>query len=279
MTTLADERRLSELSIPGTHESAALYDLAGTGTAKNQEMTIEQQLAAGVRFFDIRCRNVEDSFQLYHGITFQQQTFDELLATMYAFLDDHPMQTVIMSVKEEIAADRSTRSFQQTFETYIERDPVRWYTGASVPMLGSVRGRIVLVRRFASTTTPLGIDADAMWRNDATFTISTSDAKLRVQDEYSVSSNDAKWSAITTLFSEARAGDPLTLFINFTSGYRSNNGLPDVRAVYSDINSRLNTYFADPATATGHLGTVAMDFVNGPRVQHVIDRNTAPVTP
>jgi 1-phosphatidylinositol phosphodiesterase len=274
VSTQPDTRKLSELSIPGTHESAALHDLGSSGTAKNQEITIAQQLAVGVRYLDIRCRNVQDSLELFHGPVYQQQTFDELLTTLASFLEEHPMETIVMSIQEEIAADRATMSFQEVFEAYVARDPFLWYVGATVPLLANVRGRIVLIRRFPSTSTPLGIDASA-WQDDKTFTITTSDAKVRIQDEYSVSSNDSKWNAITSLFLEARAGDANTLFLNFTSGYQS-DPLPDVKAVYSDINGRLNTYFADPANATGRLGIVAMDFANAPRVEEVIERNPPP---
>ena len=100
MTALPDERNIAELSIPGTHESAALYEPLNSGTAKCQNLTLGEQLAAGVRYFDIRCRHQSDGFEIYHGPLYQQQTFDQVLSTMYAFLDEHPPPTILMSVKE-----------------------------------------------------------------------------------------------------------------------------------------------------------------------------------
>lgn len=273
MSTLPDERGLAELSIPGTHDSGALYEL-GTGTARTQELTIEEQLELGVRYFDIRCRNVSDAFQIYHGPLYQQQTFDEVLATMSAFLDEHPQQALVMSVKEEFAADSATKSFAAVFEGYVAQGGVRWYLDPRVPSLGEARGQIVLVRRFDSHITPLGIDAHAMWADDTTFTIQTGDAVLRVQDNYEVEDNDVKWSSITALFDEARDGAPTTWFINHTSGFQKTGSLPNTPVVAFDINERLNTYFADPAHA-GRLGTVVMDFVNKTRVDAVIARNAS----
>lgn len=271
MSTLPDERGLAELSIPGTHDSGALYEL-GTGTARTQELTIEQQLELGVRYFDIRCRNVADVFEIYHGPLFQQQTFDEVLATMSAFLDAHPRQTLVMSIKEEFDADRATKSFGAVFEGYVAQTAARWFLEPRVPSLGEARGRIVLVRRFASAITPMGIDAHTMWADDTTFTIQTGDAVLRVQDNYEVEDNDVKWSSITALFDEARDGAPTTWFINHTSAFQKAGSLPNTPVVAFDINERLNTYFADPAHA-GRLGTVVMDFVNKTRVEAVIARN------
>ena len=48
---------LSQLSIPGTHDSGARFEPLSR-TAKCQTLTIGQQLDAGARFLDIRCRHV-----------------------------------------------------------------------------------------------------------------------------------------------------------------------------------------------------------------------------
>lgn len=273
MTDLPDDRGLAELSIPGTHESAALYEPLNSGTAKCQNLTLAEQLAAGVRYFDIRCRHINDGFQIYHGPLFQQQTFDEVLSTMYGFLDAHPQQTVIMSVKEEFTAEMTTRSFSDTFEAYVAQAPERWYLGAAVPPLGEVRGKIVLVRRFGSATNPLGIDANTMWGDDKTFTMTSADATVRVQDEYKVDDNDQKWLSITKLFDEAATGPATTWFINYTSGYHSSSGIPNTPAVATDINARLDSYYADTSHADARFGTVASDFTTESRIRSVISHN------
>src|ERR1043165_5400306 len=82
MADLADTKMIAELSIPGTHDSGARFDLT-QGVSKTQNLTIAEQLAAGVRYFDIRCRHVADQFLIYHGAVDQNQTYDEVLATMY----------------------------------------------------------------------------------------------------------------------------------------------------------------------------------------------------
>ena len=275
MAAQPDDRTLAELSIPGTHDSGALHDILGSGTARTQELAIATQLDVGVRYLDIRCRHVADAFEIYHGPIDQQQTFDEVLATTTAFLDSDPMQTVIMSIKEEFNADRATRPFAATFEAYVALDPARWYLGPAVPVLGDVRGKIVLLRRFASTTTPLGLDGDAMWADDTTFTIQTADARLRVQDNYRVENSDVKWASVTAMFDEASTGEPTTWYINHTSGFQMQGLLPNTPVVAMNINERLNTYFADSAMV-GHLGTVVMDFASANRTRAIIDRNAAP---
>ncbi len=191
MTALPDDAGLSQLSIPGTHESAALYEPLA-GTAKCQNLTLAQQLEIGVRYFDIRCRDISDAFAIFHGPEDEMQTFDQVLATMFDFLAKHPREAVIMEIKEEYTEENTTQSFEATFDGYVAQHPERWYLGDSVPALGEARGKLVLVRRFAAQALPLGIDATG-WQDNTTFTLTTPAARLRVEDAYVVTTDDAKW--------------------------------------------------------------------------------------
>jgi 1-phosphatidylinositol phosphodiesterase len=271
MAHIDDARTIAELSIPGTHDSGAMYEPAA-GLAKCQKLTIAAQLAAGVRYFDLRCRHVEDAFLIYHGAIDQNQTFDEVLATMYAFLDAHPSETILASVKEEAVPANTTRSFEATFDAYVAPDADRWVLAPSLPVLGDVRGKLVLLRRFSAAAVPLGIDA-TQWADNATFTITDADAHLRIEDNYMVNDNDAKWGSITALLADASAGDPTTWMLTYTSGYQTISGLPDIPIVADDINARLDALLADPATAHAHLGTLAMDLVTASRVAAIIATN------
>ncbi|MBC7977888.1 MAG: phosphatidylinositol diacylglycerol-lyase, partial [Myxococcales bacterium] len=137
--------------------------------------------------------------------------------------------------------------------------------------LGDVRGRLVLLRRFEATATPLGIDATA-WPDNTAFSIENA-ASLRIQDAYQVLSNDAKWAAITALLDEARTGSPETLLLNYTSGYQTVDGLSNIPSVSDDINARLDALLADPANRRARLGVLVMDHVTAARVQAVISTN------
>jgi len=271
MSAIDDARDLASLSIPGTHESAALYEPV-PGTAKCQNLTLEQQLAAGVRYFDIRCRHVNDMFAIFHGPVDEQQTFDQVTQTMLDFLDAQPTETVVMSIKEESAPSGDTQTFEQTFQSYVAQHPDRWYLGDAVPALGDVRGKIVLLRRFGATATPLGLDASA-WADNTTFTLTDTDATLRVQDQYLVTSTDTKWSEITALLDEATASDGATLYLDYTSGYESHSGVPNTPSVANAINPMLDTFLDDSANAGRHLGVMAMDLINEHRAFRIAESN------
>jgi 1-phosphatidylinositol phosphodiesterase len=271
MASLPDSANLASLTIPGTHDSGAQHEPAA-GIAKTQNLTFADQLEAGVRYFDVRCRNFDDQFLIYHGSIDQSQTYDDVLAAMYSFLAAHPKETIIISVKEELAAQGATMTFEQVFDNYVAQHPERWYLGATVPALGDVRGKLVLLRRFDADASPLGIAAaPEVWTDNATFTITDPDATLSVEDNYIVIDDGDKWTAITSLFGEARTNsDPATLYLAYTSGYQTIMSLPNIPSVSDTINAMLDTYFSG---VHGRVGVVVMDFVTASRVHAVLSTN------
>ena len=266
MAPLADSARLSDLSLPGTHDSGARFEPAA-GLAMTQDLTIAAQLSAGVRFFDIRCRHVDDGFLIYHGAIDQNQTFEDVLVTFETFLADNPSEALLMSVKEEATPSNVTRTFEATFMTYAAAHAAPLSLATRLPTLGELRGKVQLVRRFPGGSA-IGIDASP-WADNATFSIAS--AKLRVQDEYMVTSNDTKWGAITTMLDEAATGDPETLVLNFTSGYQTVSGLPNITLVSDDINARLDAVLGGAA----RTGVLVMDHVDAARVHAVIQHNAS----
>src|ERR1035441_2406801 len=63
--------------------------------------SIAQQLNFGVRFLDVRCYHSNDLFYIYHGIVDENQTFSQVLAQVFDFLNTNSTECVIMSVKKK----------------------------------------------------------------------------------------------------------------------------------------------------------------------------------
>jgi PKD repeat protein len=267
MASLDGNKRLSQFSIPGTHDSGAQYEPL-SGTAKCQNTTIAQQLNFGVRFLDIRCRHVNDAFAIYHGTVDEQQTFRQVLDQVITFLNSNPGECVIMSVKEESTASGTTRSFEATFDTYVATNPGKWSLGSSVPILNTVRGQIVLLRRFGATVLPKGLDA-SYWPDNTSFVANN----LAVQDCYQVSDNATKWTYVTNEFSAAFGdSNANVLHLNFTSGYKPGLfGIPNVPTVSNYINPLLQNYFT--SALRGHYGCVIMDFADANRSELIYSMN------
>ncbi|MFS4473875.1 phosphatidylinositol-specific phospholipase C [Chryseobacterium sp. T20] len=271
MSGLQDNISISKISIPGTHDSGARVDApVVSGTAKTQDLSIAEQLNAGVRFLDIRCRHIDNAFTIHHGAIYQNLNFDDVLNACYAFLNSHPSETIIMSVKEEYDASNTTRSFEQTFDSYVQKNPSKWDLGANIPTLGAVRGKIKLLRRFSSGTTK-GINASP-WADNTTFDINNSGVQLKVQDYYKVTNNDDKWNGIFNLLNEAKNDTNGKLFVNFTSGYKPGIfGIPSIPTVSNNINPRLKTFFQ--TNTQGSFGIMPIDFVNAELSELIVKTN------
>ncbi|MFJ2992089.1 phosphatidylinositol-specific phospholipase C [Pandoraea sp. NPDC087047] len=254
---------LHRLTLPGSHDTCA-YTVEDS-LAKTQNASLAVQLARGVRVLDIRCRHAGDVFHINHQRIALGLMFDDVIATCAAFFAQHPGECIVMSVKDECGDENGTRSFAQTFMSYVERyaEHVDWYLGDTIPRLGDVRGAIVLLRRFASDA-PMGIDLSA-WPDNATFDIDRPGACFAIQDEYRVpveASIDYKLGRIEALLARTGHLTGERWVVNFCSGtgmganprrVACGGVRPDRRGINDMMVERL-------ATHDGACGTVMLDF-------------------
>lgn len=156
MAKVDGERTLSELAIPGTHDSATKYAQLGF-FSKCQTKDIGAQLDAGFRYLDIRLAVDGDRLKLVHGFTScktgpmpwsETLYLEDVLDQCYAFLDEHPSETILFVVKQDHGSER-VGVFQELLSAYIERDAARWLLTDAMPTLDDARGRLVLFRRYA----------------------------------------------------------------------------------------------------------------------------------
>lgn len=253
MSRVSDDLALSQLSLPGTHDTCALYDGLSLGFAKCQTWRPEDQLKSGIRFIDIRCRHVGDQFLIYHGIIDQKMTFQTLRDICRDFLKQHPTECIVMSVKEESTAKGNSRSFAETFFASVKNDGDLWHIKSSVPKLRSVRGRIVLVDR-------VGTLGGIQW------------ADLAIQDHYNVPI-DARQKLILSHLEKARDSQDFQWFIHFCSGnVPANLMTPKKYAVQSNEVALgfLRTHQPDEIM---RLGTFVMDFPGDELINRIIGSN------
>ncbi|KAL9090885.1 MAG: hypothetical protein Q9165_005093 [Trypethelium subeluteriae] len=157
MKELHDATPLSGLSLPGTHNSHTYF--RALPSVRCQSVSLLDQLENGIRFLDIRLQperphdSTHDGLLLVHGLFPVSLTgpkyFRPLLTTLLAFLDAHPSESVIISLKREGSGSATDHQFHRILhDHYIQQDPTRWYTAPVIPSLGAVRGKLVLLRRF-----------------------------------------------------------------------------------------------------------------------------------
>lgn len=162
MKEFSDDTSLSALSIPGTHNSPTYHK--ALPSVRCQAVSPREQLENGVRFFDIRVQPQNpsdaknDELNLVHGVFPISLTgpkkFRGLLNQVREFLKENPSETVIFSLKREGAGDATDQQLSQILrDHYIgsaNSEAVNnWYTDPRVPQLGQVRGKIIIMRRFA----------------------------------------------------------------------------------------------------------------------------------
>jgi 1-phosphatidylinositol phosphodiesterase len=273
MSNISDTTPLAALSIPGSHDSAAFYsvgDLAG----KCQDAAIAEQLAYGVRFFDIRLKNVKDSLYVYHGFINEGMAFSDLLSPMYSFLSANSSEGLILSIKEEADASKATLSFEALLKKEIALHSERWITAGVLPStLSSIRGKMVLLSRYNNCT--IGIDAskNAGWLDpdsaDSANTFTLPSTKIQIQDHYKLNDFDTKWSEAIALINATKSAATPPWVLNFFSGYLV-KGFPPSYSVPTAkyINAKILKEF--PADAHG---ISICDFVNEKLVAKILEAN------
>ena len=177
MSLLPDGRYLSELNIPGTHDSATANVEGSWNASYNkvacQKYFIEQQLYAGVRALDLRTRWHGDDMVMVHGDFIchtpdhnnrsKNKTFRSVLDTVIRYLKAHPTETVIATLKIDSGdKDKGRLALVNILNEYTERYPDRFYCWTETafpntlvaaqnrmtsPTLGQARGKIVLMTR------------------------------------------------------------------------------------------------------------------------------------
>jgi 1-phosphatidylinositol phosphodiesterase len=260
MKDIPDDILISELSIPGTHDSCALY---GGPHTICQAKSLLEQLELGIRFFDIRCRALNNKFALVHGMIDQHQDFGSALHQLLRYLRHHPKEFIFIRVKEEAKADNKSKEFVKIFEDYLEKvggpDSGKFYMGTKVPTVGEVRGKIVLFDNF-------GYGKGIEWNNTQS---------LCLQDKYRIANKEdliVKKQQIKATITEYQQSKKDKIYINFCSGHPGSAALKSLIITPKKIAKQTNKLILE---STGSLGVIAMDFPGDEVVREIILRNQA----
>ena len=287
MSALQGNVKLSRLTIPGTHESGAIYGYASPPNNTFayiycQEKDLASQLSMGIRCIDIRCRQISDTFQIHHGPYYMNLEYGSGVRDVCInFLKANPTECILMMVKPEYDNPGNTKTFTEVFDAYLKEREDFFYLGDSIPTLNQVRGKIVLVRRYSINDTVSanhanhGLDPSG-WGDNGVFSLSSQDSsgatvKFEIQDKYSVDQEDVfnKLTRIENLMDKAGAdsGDD-TFYINLTSGVGATSAPGTIaKAIHPDFYNALGKTFAN------RLGILMIDYPDDPQVQRIIGKN------
>ncbi|WP_165171982.1 phosphatidylinositol-specific phospholipase C domain-containing protein [Adlercreutzia sp. ZJ242] len=167
MAPANNDTLLSQISLPGTHDSGALSidndTEPQTSMAKCQQDYIPTQLNLGIRYLDMRLGNGDDPGVNHGGMYAYRKDHAGLkLSDVFdyckTFLGANPTETIVMLATNSDGDNaKITSAFAKHMSVKKEDSDETWfYDGRRVPTLGEARGKIVLLRRF----TPEGADKD-----------------------------------------------------------------------------------------------------------------------
>ncbi|KOG88292.1 phosphatidylinositol-specific phospholipase C [Streptomyces varsoviensis] len=237
LSGIADSVPVQRLTLPGTHDSGARH---GGAYVACQTLTIAEQLAAGIRFLDVRCRAVDGVFAIHHAAFYQKLMFGDVLIACRDFLRAHPSETVLMRVKQEYS-EVADAEFRKIFDVYLDGKGWRslFRLDGTLPTLGEARGKVVL-----------------LGDNGGLPGVRYGDGRLfDIQDDY-MAEPFAKYPKIEAQFRKA-AREPGKLYMNYVSTaalmppvWNANRLNPQVRAFLGSTEAQ---------GWTG-LGIVPMDF-------------------
>jgi hypothetical protein len=171
MSRLPDGYSLSDIAMPGTHDSATHVVNSQSWISKvgqiievasvfdpfrkikfiqTQTLGIRAQLDHGVRFLDLRVMpNSNGSFTMYHDFVPLGTPLSEVLDEVEAFLEANPSETVLTCFKKESNDDRAGTS--EELRKYLNTRKSIYFLEARVPTLKEVRGKAVMINRMYET--------------------------------------------------------------------------------------------------------------------------------
>lgn len=280
MKDLPDTLMLCRLSVPGTHDSGATR---GGAALQTQDTGISDQLEQGIRSFDIRLQEKDGRLGVFHSAAFQSIYWeDDVLPAFISFLQSHPSETLIVSLKQEGGKAQDYASLLAASLS----DPANlpyFVAGFRADLtLGECRGKVLFLHRDKAMDDYPGAACEG-WADDATclLTLRGNDgtqARALLQDEYQYKSHHEAPEKLEACLNNMRevAALPegsLQWGISFASATGLPTGTPQAFA------DRINASLADCLEETGwnSCGIVFIDFVaqegGSKLVTYLIDSN------
>lgn len=281
MRDLSDDAYVSQLSIPGTHDSATGHGFTSwlmSNYATTQDLNIEAQWGKGVRAFDLRPAVASGALQIYHGSAATKLWFHDALASICRQLDADPTEFAIVLMRHESDGDSNNSSWAELAagafaDATVDAHMVKFNPDLSV---GDVRGKMIVLSRDAFTNNKVGFisgwshSPDFAEQKGGSIKRGTRTARLYVQDFYDCTASGAaaqKDAAITTLYEYSRGlcaescRTPNLWVVNHTSGY-TRSAFPNGTWGYRENAARANSHLIKLLEQEPHgpTGIVLMDY-------------------
>ena len=285
ITPMADNIYVSDMSIPGTHDSATgegfdglLGLLLGNTTARTQDLTISQQWDCGIRAFDLR-PTVENGdngtyLHIYHGIIKTAMSFEDALITLRDKLKEAPGEFAIVIMRHESDANSDIQNqWAALMDKCLTSDALAGYIANFKPELtiADLRGKILVMSRDTYDNGPHGAYINSWSHSDnyldqTKAVISGPDGRTEralVQDFYDCTGTDGadkKNATMLNMLKVRMAATSTRWCINHASGYTLNANSDGYRINASNTSKALIDFISSPDNEPGATGIIMMDY-------------------
>ena len=166
MKGITDMTPLAGISIPGTHNSAAINRVFTTFWSC-QDHSIKDQLLGGIRLLDIRIRVVgtrPEDLRTCHGKGFmgEYEKLYKVFDAVKEFLEEYNTECVVMTLKVDDWANYKQKKAdgKRLILELLNRYEAFLYKSARCPLMKEARGKIYLINRIDDTLdfgAPIGV--------------------------------------------------------------------------------------------------------------------------
>lgn len=279
MSNIDDKMWLSEMSIPGTHDTMTSSDHPDN-TCNNfivkrccqtQDWSLKEQLENGIRFIDVRLKHENNDFILHHDFITIGPSLKDVLTILKKFLKENPSETVIMSYQQTQKSENSNGvPFHKDFGKQIREVPENFiYYASRMPQLGEVRGKIVLLDWMRNGALGIGKRRDYVhntWDNIVFWDWIYWNVRpeyfegLQKNIAYSQSKEDTRYFFVSWL----SANDCKKTLLNWGP-----------RKCADNVNPEMHDYLMKQ-TGKGNYGVIVMDFPTKWMIKTIAENNLTP---
>jgi len=230
---LPDTRPLSDINLPGAHDSAAINTYLATPWSC-QNKTITEQLKLGIRVLDIRLKPKSIGNNAYkiitchdeHGLCFglnEYQDFQSVVDECKHFLITHDREAIVMILKVDDWQDALDAEKQDlaraALASILSAHPTLFLKSKDLPTLGAARGKIVLFNRI---TNDLRFGTPIRWDDDTTGKYAETNTnrsyRVYVQDHWSNVDDQEK---IDNVWASIHEKEDNEVVLNFASAVKN----------------------------------------------------------
>jgi len=273
MDKIPSNQLLSQLTIPGTHNSYARH---GTIFHQCQDWTISEQLNNGIRFFDVRFRPYKNSFTVHHGNKFQKKVGGDVFKEFKQFLQNNPKETVLISIRDETRGNNlidpypGSLDFKTILNLYLndkKYKPYIYQNHKVIPTLGEARGKMVIIDKDGHCGFGLNrLEKTDDWKLDGQYFFQNWRNSQMVKDKV-----DGIKKSMQGAGKNRRKRS--LLFLTFCSGSNA-KGLQSNRAISSNINPQVMSFIrSHSADQKETFGVVIFDYPTRDIIQFLIQHN------